>query len=153
MYEYEYSPSARCRVRVQCVRLCVVQEIMRDKWVNVGYEETQIEPYEEPTLQLEDETRIAELVQLGFKRDDIHESLVGRKFDTIYATYMLLGRKVCSRTCTLRISSLSHTHTHTLSLSLSRMRTHCAFATLRALLSTVAVAYGIHKLNLFSHSS
>ena len=106
-----YNPSVR--VRVQCERLCVVQEIMRDKWINVGYEEAQIEPYEEPTLPLEDEARIAELLQLGFKRDDIRESLIGRKFDTIYATYMLLGRKVCSRTSLLvfsflRISSASH---------------------------------------------
>ena len=111
-------------------RLLDVQEIMRDKWINVGYEDAQIEPYEEPTLQLEDEVRIAELLQLGFKRDDIHESLVGRKFDTIYATYMLLGRKVRSSSVALvlsplRASSASHIISFSsLSLSLSLTHTH-----------------------------
>ncbi len=68
---------------------------MRDKWINVGYEDSLLEPFEEPTLDFQDESRIKHLLELGFKNDDIRESLYGRKFDTIYATYMLLGRTVC----------------------------------------------------------
>lgn len=98
--------AALCMSASACAR---AQDIMRDKWVNVGYEDAPIEPYDEPSLHLEDETRIAELVKLGFKRDDIRDSLVGRKFDTIYATYMLLGRAV--RTYS---PSTAHVHVRTL---------------------------------------
>lgn len=37
-----------------------LQNVMKDKWMNVGYEEEELKPYLEPTADLDDPARIRE---------------------------------------------------------------------------------------------
>ena len=70
-----------------------VSVIMKDKWMNMGYEEEELLPFIEPVVDLNDQKRIDALVQLGYNRSEIEESLRTSKFDDCYASYLLLGRK------------------------------------------------------------
>lgn len=66
---------------------------MKDKWMNMGYEEEELVPFIEPTLDITDQKRIEILVGMGYNRAEIEESLRIAKFDDCYASYLLLGRK------------------------------------------------------------
>ena len=66
---------------------------MKDKWMNMGYEEEELLPFKEPVLDITDQKRIDILVGLGYNRSEIEESLRTSKFDDCYASYLLLGRK------------------------------------------------------------
>nr|CAD7260491.1 unnamed protein product [Timema shepardi] len=67
--------------------------IMKDKWMNMGYEEEELKPYLEPEPDYKDLKRIEALVNMGYNRSDIEESLGNAKYDDVFATYLLLGRK------------------------------------------------------------
>nr|CAD2145572.1 unnamed protein product [Meloidogyne enterolobii] len=67
-----------------------LETIMRDKWMNMGYEEEELRPYTEPTKDVRDERRILKLQVFGYTLQAIHESLECEKFDEIYGTYLLL---------------------------------------------------------------
>ncbi|KAF0300054.1 Serine/threonine-protein kinase MARK1 [Amphibalanus amphitrite] len=67
--------------------------IMRDKWMNSGCNEEELKPYVEPEHCMDDPRRIEQLVALGYARSDIETSLKEGKFDDIYATYLLMGRR------------------------------------------------------------
>ncbi len=69
------------------------QTIMKDKWMNMGYEEEELLPYTEPTLDISDQKRIEMLVGMGYSRTEVEDSLRLHKFDDCYASYLLLGRK------------------------------------------------------------
>ncbi|XP_028156846.1 MAP/microtubule affinity-regulating kinase 3 isoform X6 [Ostrinia furnacalis] len=74
-----------------------LESIMRDKWMNTGYEEDELRPYIEPQQDFKDHKRIGEslkaLVCLGYNRQEIEYSLAEAKYDDVFATYLLLGRK------------------------------------------------------------
>ncbi|XP_061083710.1 serine/threonine-protein kinase MARK1 isoform X2 [Conger conger] len=70
-----------------------LEQIMKDRWMNVGHEEEELKPYIEPEPDFSDNKRIELMVTMGFPKDEITESLVGQKFDEVMATYLLLGRK------------------------------------------------------------
>ncbi|XP_055692485.1 serine/threonine-protein kinase MARK2 isoform X14 [Lutzomyia longipalpis] len=70
-----------------------LEVIMRDKWMNMGYEEDELKPYTEPVPDLKDPKRIEALVAMGYNRQDIEESLSQVRYDDVFATYLLLGRK------------------------------------------------------------
>lgn len=70
-----------------------LEAVMRDKWMNTGYEEEELRPYAEPAQDLKDHKRIEALVCLGYNRQDIEFSLSEAKYDDVFATYLLLGRK------------------------------------------------------------
>ncbi|XP_018333169.1 MAP/microtubule affinity-regulating kinase 3-like [Agrilus planipennis] len=73
-----------------------LETIMKDKWMNtgyVGYENDELKPYMEPEPDMNDHKRIEALVCLGYNRTDIESSLETAKYDDVYATYLLLGRK------------------------------------------------------------
>ncbi|XP_066552541.1 serine/threonine-protein kinase MARK1 isoform X7 [Amia ocellicauda] len=70
-----------------------LEQIMKDRWMNVGYEEEELKPYIEPEPDFSDTKRIELMVTMGFSRDEITESLIGQKYDEVMATYLLLGRK------------------------------------------------------------
>ncbi|XP_071835082.1 MAP/microtubule affinity-regulating kinase 3-like isoform X3 [Apostichopus japonicus] len=70
-----------------------LEGIMKDKWMNVGYEDSELKPYKEPEPDLSDERRIEIMVSLGFVKRDIEDSLRNNKYDEAYATYLLLGRR------------------------------------------------------------
>ncbi|CAG0889532.1 unnamed protein product [Cyprideis torosa] len=70
-----------------------LEQIMKDKWMNIMYEEDELKPYMEPDPDFNDPRRIDILVGMGYSRSDIEESLKNMKYDDIFATYLLLGRK------------------------------------------------------------
>ncbi|XP_031627402.1 serine/threonine-protein kinase MARK2-like isoform X3 [Contarinia nasturtii] len=72
-----------------------LEAIMHDKWMNMGYEfEDELKPYTEPKPDLKDPKRIVEaLVAMGYNRQEIEDSLSQVRYDDVFATYLLLGRK------------------------------------------------------------
>ncbi|XP_053985535.1 serine/threonine-protein kinase MARK2-like isoform X10 [Hylaeus volcanicus] len=71
--------------------------IMKDKWMNMGYDDDELKPYLEPEPDYKDHKRIGEsakaLASMGYTRSDIEDSLEQAKYDDVFATYLLLGRK------------------------------------------------------------
>ena len=61
--------------------------------MNMGHEEDELLPYSEPEADLSDLKRIEMLVGLGYNRADIEDSLKTQKYDDVFATYLLLGRR------------------------------------------------------------
>ncbi|XP_014475931.1 PREDICTED: serine/threonine-protein kinase MARK2-like isoform X3 [Dinoponera quadriceps] len=74
-----------------------LENIMKDKWMNMGYEDDELKPYLEPEPDYRDHKRIGEsakaLASLGYTRSEIEDSLGQAKYDDVFATYLLLGRK------------------------------------------------------------
>jgi MAP/microtubule affinity-regulating kinase len=44
---------------------------MKDKWMNMGYEEEELKPFTEPVLDITDEKRIDLLVTMGYCRAEV----------------------------------------------------------------------------------
>jgi len=74
-------------------RRASLEVIMKDRWMNMGYEEEELKPYTEPVQDWNDVKRIEILHQLGFSNSTVEESLKQQKFDDCYASYLLLGRR------------------------------------------------------------
>ncbi|XP_060903208.1 MAP/microtubule affinity-regulating kinase 4 isoform X3 [Labrus mixtus] len=72
---------------------CSLEQIMKDKWMNVGYDGEELKPHSEPVEDLNDTSRIDVMVGMGFTRDEVRDSLVSQKYNEVTATYLLLGRK------------------------------------------------------------
>lgn len=72
------------------VRRGTLEMIMRDKWMNMGYEEDELKPFAESQKDVRDERRILKLQAFGYTLQQIHESLEREKFDDIHGTYLLL---------------------------------------------------------------
>ncbi|CAB3368112.1 Hypothetical predicted protein [Cloeon dipterum] len=70
-----------------------LENIMKDKWMNMGYEEDELKPYTEPEPDFKDIKRIEALVNMGYSRSEIEDSLANCRYDDVFATYLLLGRK------------------------------------------------------------
>ncbi|XP_013100324.2 MAP/microtubule affinity-regulating kinase 3 isoform X5 [Stomoxys calcitrans] len=73
-----------------------LETIMSDKWMNMGFEEDELKPYIEPKQELGDVKRIGKteaLVAMGYNRQEIEASLSQVRYDDVFATYLLLGRK------------------------------------------------------------
>ncbi|KAJ8678802.1 hypothetical protein QAD02_014589 [Eretmocerus hayati] len=74
-----------------------LENIMKDKWMNMGYEDDELKPYLEPEPDYKDHKRIGEsakaLASMGYTRSEIEDSLGQAKYDDVFATYLLLGRK------------------------------------------------------------
>jgi hypothetical protein len=64
---------------------------MKDKWMNINYENDELKPYEEPNQDFSDNQRIEIIMRDGFSREQILDSLISRKYDDIMAFYLLLG--------------------------------------------------------------
>ncbi|KAM9317894.1 LOW QUALITY PROTEIN: MAP/microtubule affinity-regulating kinase 4 [Pholidichthys leucotaenia] len=75
------------------VKRCSLEQIMKEKWMNVGYDGDEMKPHIEPEEDFTDTSRIDVMVGMGFTRDEIKDSLVNHKYNEITATYLLLGRK------------------------------------------------------------
>uniref|UniRef100_A0A8D2ZYT0 non-specific serine/threonine protein kinase n=1 Tax=Scophthalmus maximus TaxID=52904 RepID=A0A8D2ZYT0_SCOMX len=71
-----------------------LEQIMKDRWINAGFEEDELKPYTEPELDITDQKRIDVMVGMGYNLEEIQESLAKMKYDEITATYLLLGRKL-----------------------------------------------------------
>ncbi|EFX86145.1 hypothetical protein DAPPUDRAFT_313175 [Daphnia pulex] len=70
-----------------------LEAIMKDKWMNMGHEEDELKPFSEPEVDLSDLKRIEILVGMGYSRTEIEDSLKTQKYDDVFATYLLLGRR------------------------------------------------------------
>uniref|UniRef100_A0A671LUT2 non-specific serine/threonine protein kinase n=1 Tax=Sinocyclocheilus anshuiensis TaxID=1608454 RepID=A0A671LUT2_9TELE len=72
---------------------CTLEQIMKDKWMNVGYENDDLKPHVEPVEDYNDSSRIDVMVGMGYSRDEIKDALSTQKYNEIFAMYLLLGRK------------------------------------------------------------
>nr|DBA27277.1 TPA: hypothetical protein GDO54_011440 [Pyxicephalus adspersus] len=70
-----------------------LEQIMKDRWMNVGYEDDELKPYTEPEPDNSDTKRIDVMITMGFSKEEINESVCNHKYDEVMATYLLLGRK------------------------------------------------------------
>uniref|UniRef100_A0A1I8EVA1 MAP/microtubule affinity-regulating kinase 3 n=1 Tax=Wuchereria bancrofti TaxID=6293 RepID=A0A1I8EVA1_WUCBA len=70
-----------------------LEAIMKDRWMNIGYEDDELKPYIEPPKDVKDENRIAIIQQMGYSRNAIMVSLDKGSFDDLHAIYILLGEK------------------------------------------------------------
>lgn len=75
------------------VKRASLENIMKDRWINMGYEERELKPYREPAKDVLDSDRIEIMVNMGYSRQNIEDSVIHQKFDDIQATYLLLGRR------------------------------------------------------------
>ncbi|XP_064109491.1 MAP/microtubule affinity-regulating kinase 3-like isoform X15 [Macrobrachium nipponense] len=74
-------------------RRASLETIMKDRWMNIGYEDDELKPYIEPAMDFDDLKRIEILTEMGYSHIEIEESLKNNKYDDVYATYLLLGRR------------------------------------------------------------
>ncbi|RWS30363.1 MAP/microtubule affinity-regulating kinase 3-like protein [Leptotrombidium deliense] len=70
-----------------------LETIMKDKWMNIGYEDDELKPYIEPECDFGDQRRMEALISMGYGRDEIDDSLKSRKYDDLMANYLLLGKR------------------------------------------------------------
>ncbi|XP_028266394.1 serine/threonine-protein kinase MARK1 [Parambassis ranga] len=70
-----------------------LQQIMKDRWMNVGYDEEELKPYIEPEQDFNDLKRIELMGTMGFPQEEVRKALDGQKYNEMTATYLLLGRK------------------------------------------------------------
>ncbi|XP_019903914.2 serine/threonine-protein kinase MARK2 isoform X9 [Esox lucius] len=78
------------------------QQIMKDRWMNVGHEDEELKPFIEPQPDYKDPKRTGQhpdraggwkrdiMLQMGFSAEGIHDSLVNQKYNEVMATYLLL---------------------------------------------------------------
>lgn len=69
-----------------------LETIMKDKWMNVGYEDDELKPFVEPKQNYEDPVRFQTLFRMGYSIEEIEDSLGNRKYDEVMANYLLLGQ-------------------------------------------------------------
>ncbi|XP_062301051.1 serine/threonine-protein kinase MARK2 isoform X4 [Scomber scombrus] len=67
-----------------------LEQIMRDRWMNVGHEEEELKPYIEPQPDYNDPRRTDIMLQMGFSQEEIQDSLVNQKYNDVMAAYLLL---------------------------------------------------------------
>ncbi|CAM2701408.1 unnamed protein product [Rotaria socialis] len=73
-------------------RRAALESIMKDKWMNINYENDELKPYEEPSQDFNDNFRIEIIIRDGnYTREQVLDSLTSRKYDDVMAYYLLLG--------------------------------------------------------------
>ncbi|KAF3706768.1 MAP/microtubule affinity-regulating kinase 4 [Channa argus] len=86
---------------------CTLEQVMKDKWINTGYEGEELKPHVEPVEDYSDPARIEVMVGMGFTPEEIKDSLLNQKYNEVTATYLLLGRKGDEGSETRTASTLS----------------------------------------------
>ncbi|XP_073792059.1 serine/threonine-protein kinase MARK2 isoform X29 [Danio rerio] len=66
------------------------QQIMKDRWMNVGHEDEELKPYIEPQPDYKDPKRTDIMIRMGYSLDEIQDSLINQKYNDVMATYLLL---------------------------------------------------------------
>uniref|UniRef100_A0A8C1WXX9 MAP/microtubule affinity-regulating kinase 3 n=1 Tax=Cyprinus carpio TaxID=7962 RepID=A0A8C1WXX9_CYPCA len=92
---------------------CTLEQVMKDKWMNAGYESDELKPHVEPAEDYSDPNRIEIMVGMGFTTEEIKDSLLNQKYNEVTATYLLLGlktelRMLCITRPSERMSSLNN---------------------------------------------
>ncbi|KAM4642318.1 MAP/microtubule affinity-regulating kinase 4 isoform 1-T1 [Discoglossus pictus] len=72
---------------------CTLEQIMNDKWLNIGYDNDDLKPFREPEEDHADPKRIEVMLDMGYSREEIKDALSSNKYNEVMATYLLLGRK------------------------------------------------------------
>uniref|UniRef100_A0A673IJR0 non-specific serine/threonine protein kinase n=1 Tax=Sinocyclocheilus rhinocerous TaxID=307959 RepID=A0A673IJR0_9TELE len=67
-----------------------LEQIMKDRWMNVGYEDNELKPYIEPQPDYKDPKRTDIMLRMGYSLDEIQDALVKQKYNDVMATYLLL---------------------------------------------------------------
>ncbi|XP_050948509.1 serine/threonine-protein kinase MARK2 isoform X10 [Labeo rohita] len=67
-----------------------LEQIMKDRWMNVGHEDDELKPYIEPQPDYKDPKRTDIMLQMGYSLDEIQDSLINQKYNDVMATYLLL---------------------------------------------------------------
>ncbi|XP_063756257.1 serine/threonine-protein kinase MARK2 isoform X10 [Eleginops maclovinus] len=76
-----------------------LEQIMRDRWMNVGHEDEELKPYIEPMPDYKDPRRTGRngnklkndiMLTMGFSAEEIQDSLVNQKYNDVMAAYLLL---------------------------------------------------------------
>ncbi|XP_067355604.1 serine/threonine-protein kinase MARK1-like isoform X2 [Channa argus] len=70
-----------------------LQQVMKDRWMNIGNEGEELKPFSEPEQDLNDVKRIELMGTMGFPQEEVRKALDGQKYNEVTATYLLLGRK------------------------------------------------------------
>ncbi|XP_042370428.1 serine/threonine-protein kinase MARK1-like [Plectropomus leopardus] len=70
-----------------------LQQIMKDRWMNIGYSEKELKTYSEPEQDFNDFARIELMETMGFPQEEVLRALEGQKYNEATAVYLLLGRK------------------------------------------------------------
>ncbi|XP_077089430.1 serine/threonine-protein kinase MARK2 isoform X2 [Siphateles boraxobius] len=78
------------------------QQIMKDRWMNVGHEDEEMKPYIEPQPDYKDPKRTGQhsispagwkrdiMLRMGYTLEEIQDSLINQKYNDVMATYLLL---------------------------------------------------------------
>ncbi|XP_077089447.1 serine/threonine-protein kinase MARK2 isoform X18 [Siphateles boraxobius] len=66
------------------------QQIMKDRWMNVGHEDEEMKPYIEPQPDYKDPKRTDIMLRMGYTLEEIQDSLINQKYNDVMATYLLL---------------------------------------------------------------
>ncbi|XP_071220382.1 serine/threonine-protein kinase MARK2-like isoform X6 [Salvelinus alpinus] len=79
-----------------------LEQIMKDRWMNVGHEEEELKPFIEPQPDYKDPKRTGQnpdraggwkrdiMLQMGYSAEEIQDSLVNQTYNEVMATYLLL---------------------------------------------------------------
>ncbi|XP_073792060.1 serine/threonine-protein kinase MARK2 isoform X30 [Danio rerio] len=67
-----------------------LEQIMKDRWMNVGHEDEELKPYIEPQPDYKDPKRTDIMIRMGYSLDEIQDSLINQKYNDVMATYLLL---------------------------------------------------------------
>ncbi|XP_051536266.1 serine/threonine-protein kinase MARK2-like isoform X3 [Myxocyprinus asiaticus] len=82
-----------------------LEQIMKDRWMNVGHEDDELKPYIEPQPDYKDPKRTGQhpssaghwrrdiMLRMGYSLDEIQDSLINQKYNDVMATYLLLDYK------------------------------------------------------------
>ncbi|CAB1424439.1 unnamed protein product [Pleuronectes platessa] len=70
-----------------------LQQIMKDRWMNVGYDNDDLKQFTEAEQDFNDLQRIELMGTMGFPQEEVRKALDGPKYNEVTATYLLLGRK------------------------------------------------------------
>ncbi|XP_040001092.1 serine/threonine-protein kinase MARK1 isoform X2 [Xiphias gladius] len=70
-----------------------LQQVMKDRWMNVGHDTEELKPFTEPEQDLNDLDRIELMGTMGFPQEEVTKALDSQKYNEVTATYLLLGRK------------------------------------------------------------
>ncbi|CAM4669155.1 unnamed protein product [Leuciscus chuanchicus] len=67
-----------------------LEQIMKDRWMNVGHEDDEMKPYIEPQPDYKDPKRTDIMLRMGYSLEEIQDSLINQKYNDVMATYLLL---------------------------------------------------------------
>ncbi|XP_051959728.1 serine/threonine-protein kinase MARK2-like isoform X11 [Xyrauchen texanus] len=67
-----------------------LEQIMKDRWMNVGHEDDELKPYIEPQPDYKDPKRTDIMLRMGYSLDEIQDSLINQRYNDVMATYLLL---------------------------------------------------------------